>query len=451
MKKWDTRGFMFTNTALVVLFIPLIIEQFLNILVGLLDSLMIAHVGEAAVSGVSLVDSCFNLLIMLFFAVATGGAVVAGQYLGRKDKENASRAANQNVWFMLFVSLVVMGCVYLGQNLILNGIFGQIEPDVEGYARTYLLIVSASIPFLALYSAAAALFRSMGNSKTPMKISMLMNFINFGGNALCIFGLHMGSEGVAIPTLCSRVVSAVVLLCLLKNPNLKVHLPKKLTFHWDGNLIKSILIVALPNGIENSMFHVGKIAVLSLVSSFGTYAIAANAVANTMSSFQVLAGSAAQLAIVAVVSQCLGAGEHEQAKYYTIKIHKMTYLGMLLFNAVIWGLMPLILHWYDLSEQATHAALIILIMHGVSSILVWPTSFVMPCIFRASGDGKYSMTAAIITMFAVRVFMSYVFGALLGFGVIGVWMATVLDECARSVLYVARFRSGKWLQKKVIS
>ncbi len=447
----DLKDELFSNRALIVLFVPLIIEQFLNILVGLLDSLMIAHVGEAAVSGVSLVDSCFNLLNMLFFAAATGGAVVAGQYIGKKDEENACKATNQIVWFMLFLSLIVMVLVYLGQNLILHGIFGQIQKDVENYARTYLLIVSASIPFLALYSAGAALFRSMGDSKTPMKISLLMNFINFGGNAVCIFAFKMGTEGVALPTLCARIISAVIILSLLKNPALQVHLPRKLTFQWERKMIKSILIVALPNGIENSMFHIGKITVLSLVSSFGTYAIAANALSNTVASFQTLVGSAAQLAIVAVVSQCLGANQQEQAKYYTIKIHKMTYLGMLIMNVVIWLLLPAITNWYGLSPQATHAAIQILILHGISSIVVWPTSFVMPCIFRASGDGRYSMTVAILTMFLVRVFMSYVLASWMGLGVLGVWIATALDELARSILYVARFKSSKWLSKRVIS
>lgn len=156
---------LFSNQQLKKLIFPLVIEQLLTVMVGMADSLMVASVGEAAVSGVSLVDTVMVLLINIFAALATGGAVAAGHYIGQKNEEKASKAADQLVLFILVSSLVIMGCVYLCQNLILGRVFGKIEPDVMENARTYLLIVSASIPFIALYNGGAAIFRATGQFK----------------------------------------------------------------------------------------------------------------------------------------------------------------------------------------------------------------------------------------------------------------------------------------------
>ncbi|MBR7147807.1 MAG: polysaccharide biosynthesis C-terminal domain-containing protein, partial [Firmicutes bacterium] len=263
-------NYLFSNRDLKRLILPLIIEQFLQCFVGLADSLMVATVGEAAVSAVSLVDSVFLLLIYVFSALATGGAVVAGQALGRKDNDEACRSANQLVVFIAEVSFVIMILVYLGRELMMRLVFGDIELDVLENCRTYLNIVTLSIPFIAVYNAGAALFRSMGNSRVSMITAMLMNAINLIGNAVLIFGFKLGIAGVAIPTLISRVVGCVYILKLLKNPEWKVHLPQRLSFKPDGPILKQILRIGVPNGLENGMFHLGKIVILSLVASFGT-------------------------------------------------------------------------------------------------------------------------------------------------------------------------------------
>ena len=450
IEKRDTSNYLFSRKDLITLLIPLIVEQMLSILVGLADSIMVASVGEAAVSGVSLVDSCFVLLIQVFSALATGGAVVAGQYLGLKDEKNACEASNQLVWFVTLMSALIMAIVYLCRNLILHGVFGQIEADVYGHANTYLLIVTASIPFLALYNCGAAIFRSMGNSKVSMKISIIMNTINVAGNAVLVYGFKCGTEGVAIPTLVSRMFAGVVIICLACNQSLPLHIKKTFKYRIKWKMVKRILYIGIPNGMENSMFQLGKILVLSLVSTFGTYAIAANAISNTVASFQTLTGVSTNLAMITVISRCIGAGDYEQVKHYTKKLHIFAYIGTFITVGITYVCLPVILRAYNLSDMAAEAATHILMLHGTCAMIIWPIAFTLPCVFRAAGDVKFSMITSIVSMWICRVIFSYVIGKYMGLGVFGVWVAMIMDWCVRAVCFAVRYRSGKWKGKQVV-
>ena len=342
-KRVDRSSYLFDNKALLALIIPLVIEQLLAVLVGMADSIMIASVGEAAVSGVSLVDQIMVLLINVFAALATGGAVVAGQYLGQKNQKEACKSATQLVLFITLCSVVITLLVYAGKYFILHGIFGKIEADVMGHANTYLMIVTASIPFMALYNGGAAIFRAMGNSKVSMQVSIIMNIINVGGNAILIYGFHRGTEGVAIPTLVSRMVAAVIIIVLLCNPNQLLHIERTFRYKFNWQMVKKILSIGVPNGLENSMFQLGKILVLSLVSTFGTYAIAANAVGNAIALFQILPGMAISLAVTTVIARCVGAGDYEQVKYYNRKLMVITYVCMAATVFFIFSILPLII------------------------------------------------------------------------------------------------------------
>lgn len=449
-KKIDTKDFLFSNKALMILIVPLIVEQFLAILVGMADSIMIASVGEAAVSGVSLVDSVMLLLINIFAALATGGAVVCGQYLGKRDRANACESSTQLVWFITILAVFIMIFMYILKQFILTKVFGSIDAEVMGHANTYLLIVSASIPFIALYNAGAAIFRSMGNSKVSMKVSILMNLINVCGNAILIYIFHFGTAGVAIPTLVSRIVAAVVIVVLLLNKNNTLYIKRSFKYKPRFDMIKSILYIGVPNGLENSMFQLGKIIVLSLVSTFGTYAIAANAVANVVASFQILSGMAVSLAITTVISRCVGAGEYKQARYYTRKLLKITYVCVAILVLFIFLILPLILKAYNLSDITALEASKILILHGCCAIIIWPTAFNIPSALRAAGDVKYCMIVSIVSMWVCRIIFSYVLGKYMGFGVFGVWIAMILDWVVRSIFFIIRYRGSKWENKQVV-
>lgn len=441
---------MFSNRELANLIGPLVIEQLLAVFVGMADSIMVANVGEAAVSGVSLVDNIMILIINIFAALATGGAVVAGQYIGRKDEKSACKAATQLVWFVSLSAVAIMILVYFGKDIILNQVFGHITAEVKGHADIYLLIVTASIPFIALYNGGAAIFRAMGNSQVSMRVSLLMNAINVTGNAILVFGLRIGTAGVAIPTLISRMVAAIVITVLLCNQTRILHIERTLKIRFDGRMIRKILAIGVPNGLENSMFQLGKILVLSLVSTFGTYAIAANAVSNAIALFQILPGMAISLAITTVISQCVGANDYEQVHYYLKKLLAIIYVAMVGTVALIFLALPLILKAYNLSDQTAAAATNIIHFHGISAMIIWPLSFALPAAYRAAGDAKACMYTSIVSMWIFRIGFSYLVGKYMGLGVFGVWVAMVIDWVVRAICFVIRYFNGKWKHGAIV-
>lgn len=449
-QKQDRSHYLFSNRELANLIGPLVIEQLLAVFVGMADSIMVANVGEAAVSGVSLVDNIMILIINIFAALATGGAVVAGQYIGRKDEKSACKAATQLVWFVSLSAVAIMILVYFGKDIILSQVFGHITAEVKGHADIYLLIVTASIPFIALYNGGAAIFRAMGNSQVSMRVSLLMNAINVTGNAILVFGLRIGTAGVAIPTLISRMVAAIVITVLLCNQTRILHIERTLKIRFDGRMIRKILAIGVPNGLENSMFQLGKILVLSLVSTFGTYAIAENAVSNAIALFQILPGMAISLAITTVISQCVGANDYEQVHYYLKKLLAIIYVAMVGTVALIFLALPLILKAYNLSDQTAAAATNIIHFHGISAMIIWPLSFALPAAYRAAGDAKACMYTSIVSMWIFRIGFSYLVGKYMGLGVFGVWVAMVIDWVVRAICFIIRYFNGKWKHGAIV-
>lgn len=441
---------LFSRNDLVRLIIPLIVDQFLQVAVGLSDSIMVARVGEAAVSGVSLVDTVMLLIINIFTALATGGAVIAGQYLGRKDPKTGCEATAQLFNFTFLFSIFIMILGYLGQNVILYHVFGKIEPEVMKDSRTYLLIVLSSIPMIAMYNAGAAIFRAMGNSNIAMKTSLLMNSINVFGNALLIFGFHRGVEGVAIPTVVSRGVACVVILILLNNQKHELHILHPYPFKIKWNVLKKILYIGIPNGLENSMFQLGKIAVLSLVSGLGTASLAANAVGNNIANFAILPGMSFGFALLTVCAQCVGAGDFEQVKYYTKHMMRVEYLCLIASNLIVILALPFILSVYNLSDEAAQYANDIILYHAACVVTIWPLSFTLPNTLRAAADVKVTMVLSIISMWVFRFGFSYLLTMVFHMGIFGVWVAMTIDWLVRGIFFVCRYKSGRW-QKVIFS
>lgn len=441
---------LFSRNDLVRLIIPLIVDQFLQVAVGLSDSIMVARVGEAAVSGVSLVDTVMLLIINIFTALATGGAVIAGQYLGKKDPKTGCEATAQLFNFTFLFSIFIMILGYLGQSVILYHVFGKIEPEVMKDSRTYLLIVLSSIPMIAMYNAGAAIFRAMGNSNIAMKTSLLMNSINVFGNALLIFGFHRGVEGVAIPTVVSRGVACVVILILLNNQEHELHILHPYPFKIKWNVLKKILYIGIPNGLENSMFQLGKIAVLSLVSGLGTASLAANAVGNNIANFAILPGMSFGFALLTVCAQCVGAGDFEQVKYYTKHMMRVEYLCLIASNLIVILALPFILSVYNLSDEAARYANDIILYHAACVVTIWPLSFTLPNTLRAAADVKVTMVLSIISMWVFRFGFSYLLAIEFHMGIFGVWVAMTIDWLVRGIFFVCRYKSGRW-QKIIFS
>ena len=437
---------LFSNIDLLRLFLPLIIEQFLELFVGLINSMMAAHVGEAAVSAVSLVEFVMALLISLFVALATGGSVVIGQYMGMKKKITARRTANQLVWFLGIVSVIITILIFLIRPLILNGIFGQITDEVRELANSYLLIMLLSIPFVALYNAGAAIFRTMGNSKLPMMIMMVMNLINVIGIGILLFVFKMGIIGIAIPTLFTRAAAGIIIISLAMNKKYEIHIENKLKFKHNIIIIKKILDIGLPSGLENVLFYLGRIIVLSLVALYGTAAIAANAVSGTIVMFEVLPGIAIGLGLTTIISRCIGAKDYEQAKYYNKKIIIIEYIAHFLSCSFVVLILPYLLKIYGLSTEATNLTIKIVWWYTLFQITIWPLAYALPVTFRASGDSKFPMIVGIISMFLCRILLSYIFSKYTNMGMFGTWVAMFADWIVKAIIFVHRYFSGKWIK-----
>ena len=436
--------YLFSNKDLYKLFYPLIIEQFLEYLVGLADSIMVAHVGEAAVSGVSLVDFVIALLISLFTALSTGGAVIAGQYIGSKKPEEAREAVNQLVWFAGALSVAIMLIVYLAEPLILDGLFGQITDEVRREANIYLMITTVSIPFLALYNAGAAIFRTMGNAKLPMQVMLLMNIAHAIGNGILIYGFHFGTEGVAIPTLLSRIAAAVIIITLVLNKKQTLYINRNIRHKFNWPMIKRILSIGVPYGLENGLFYLGRIIVLSIVAAFGTASIAANAVSGTIVMFQVLPGMAIGLGLTVVIARCVGAGDYEQARYYTKKVMGFVYVAHLVSCALVLASLPAILNVYGLSEEATLMTIKNVWWHGAFMVAIWPLAYTLPVTFRAAGDAKFPMLIGIMSMFFCRIALAYWLSIYCNMGMFGTWVAMFIDWIVKAAIFVWRYFGGRW-------
>ncbi|MDR3780681.1 MAG: MATE family efflux transporter, partial [Candidatus Copromonas sp.] len=325
-----------------------------------------------------------------------------------------------------------------------------IEPEVMKDSRTYLLIVLSSIPMIAMYNAGAAIFRAMGNSNVAMKTSLLMNSINVFGNALLIFGFHRGVEGVAIPTVVSRGVACVVILILLNNQEHELHILHPYPFKIKWNVLKKILYIGIPNGLENSMFQLGKIAVLSLVSGLGTASLAANAVGNNIANFAILPGMSFGFALLTVCAQCVGAGDFEQVKYYTKHMMRVEYLCLIASNLIVILALPFILSVYNLSDEAAQYANDIILYHAACVVTIWPLSFTLPNTLRAAADVKVTMVLSIISMWVFRFGFSYLLTMVFHMGIFGVWVAMTIDWLVRGIFFVCRYKSGRW-QKIIFS
>ena len=437
---------LFPNAALKKLILPLVIEQVLAITVGLADTMMVSSVGEAAVSGVSLVDMLNVLIINIFSALATGGAVVVAQLLGARKNDRACDASKQLYLVVTVIALIISTLVMLFRAPLLRLLFGTIEDDVMQSALTYLTVSVFSYPVLAIYNAGAALFRAQGNSRISMLIAGLINIVNLIGNSLFIFVFKWGGGGAALSSVLSRGTAAVASTILLLNPEHTVSLRRGQQFRPDKELIRRILQIGVPNGLENSLFQLGRVLVVSMISLFGTTQITANALANNLDAVAVIPGQAMSLAMITVIGQCIGSGDEPQTRRMAKKLMMVTYAVTASACLVTIACTPLILKIYSVSAEALALGMTLIMIHNGCAIFLWPTSFAMPNILRAANDVRYPMVCSIISMLGLRLVAGYILAVHFGMGAIGIWIAMIGDWLCRSICFFLRLKSGKWLR-----
>ena len=428
-----------TNKVLTVFSVCL-----LGVLVGMADTVMVSSVGEAAISGVSLVDMINQLVITLFGALATGGAVVTSQYLGAKRQGDAAKSAGQLVGLSALLGVSVAAFCLLTRTAQLRLFFGTITDDVMEACLVYFTITSLSFPFLALYNAGAAIFRSTGNSAVSMKVSVIVNAINFCGNAFCVFVLKMGVAGVAVPTLISRAVGAAIILALAAKRDYVLRITLRTVTHLERSTAKNILYIGIPSAFENSLFQLGRVLVVSMISLFGTVHISANAVANNLDAIGCIVGNAMGLAMITVIGRCVGAQDFEQVKYYTKKLLLWDYIAQGAVNVTVILLLNQILSLYTLTPETRALSWTLVMIHDGCALLLWPAAFVLPNALRAANDVRFTMMASVVSMIVFRMGLSWILCVNMGLGAVGVWYAMVVDWICRIICFVTRFVTGTW-------
>lgn len=442
---------MFSNKDLKNMIIPMFFEQLLVMLVGIVDTFVISYAGESAVSGVSLVNSFNTIFIYLFTALASGGAVVISQYIGKKDKENSVKSSSQLFMFSTIFSIVIAVLVLIFNESLLKLLFGEVENSVMDACITYLRISAYSYPAIAIYNAGAALYRSMGKTKVTMYISIVSNIINAVGNMIGVFVLHAGVAGVAYPSLLARLFSAVVITVLcFKKSNITYYV-KEWILKFDVKLLKSILNIAVPNGIEQGVFQLVKVALSSVVAMFGTYQIAANGVAQSIWSLAALVGVTMGPIFITVIGQCMGAGDIDSAKYYFKKLMKWTLVFSIIWNVFIFVLTPIIMKFYALSDQTIDLIIVLVLIHNIFNTVAFPFSGPLSNGLRATGDVKFTMIVSIASTVLGRFVFSIILAVYMNLGVIGIALAMCLDWSIRAVVFYLRLKSEKWTKFKVIS
>lgn len=435
---------MFSDKDLQKLIVPLILEQILVMLVGISDTVIVSHISEAAVAGVALVDILEYFIITVLAAVGTGGAVIISQYLGRGDKQSAVLVSGQLVLIMVvFAAGIMLSCCVFYKS-ILTFLFASVEVEVMQAAETYFLITICSIPFLGLYNALAAMFRSMRQTQVTLYAALLMNIVNIAGNLLVVFIWDAGVVGVAAATLLARALSALLLFYLAGSSKNIIRITYGDLLVWKQKIILQIMRIAVPNGIENGLFALGRVLVTGIVALFATTQIAANSVANSIDQIAIIVVNGVNIAMITVVGQCIGADDYGQARLYTKKLMKISYWSTAVLGITVCLLLPVLLRFYGISEETYDLTVNLVIIHNFTALLLHPTSFNLPNSLRAAGDVRFTMYTGISSMLIFRLGTAVLLGVVLDLQIYGVWIAMVMDWLARSVIFGYRYRGNKW-------
>lgn len=450
MSKAEKELHQFRSKEVAALIIPLIIEQALSIFIGMADTMMVSSAGEAAVSAVSLIDNLSFLLTTTFSAFATGGSVVVSQYLGAKNEKNAKDSAKNLVYLSMGFSIAIVAIILPFKGQIIDGIYGMIESDVRAYAEDYLLYIALSYPFLAIYSALAALSRSEQKSTRTMTVSALMNVLNIGGNALLIFSFGLAAKGAAISSLISRLVGALIMFILMLNKKEKLNIRGITKGPVSPELIKKILRIALPAGIEGSLFNVGKLVLMRLIATLGTSSTAIHAVICNFNSFTNIPGTGINLAIITIIGQCRGCNNFKDIKYYTWHLIGLSYLSVMTVAIPLYIFAPEIIGFYGLEADSAVRALPIARLCIIACATIWPLAFGPPQVLAATGDVKFNLKTSISSIWIFRIALAYILVLYFKMDVEAIWYGWYADWICRAILFTWRLKSGRWKDKKVI-
>ena len=441
---------VFTNKHIMLFMMPILFEQLMVAGLVFADTYMVSFVGETAVAGVALVSRIDNFVKQFLVALAQGGSVVLSQYIGASDRENSELSLKTNIRIVFLIGICVMLIMTVFKNSILSFLFGGADANVIEMSIKYFKFTVLSYPLIALYNAGSASFRAMGESKIPFAASVTMMLINILLKYIFIFHLNMGVVGAALSTLIAMGFIGIILILMMRSHQNKVRLKGLFSPELKLNLAKKILGISLPNGIENGMFQLGALAIAGLVSGLGTAAIAADALARSISPIMYCVGTSFNMTIIVFIGRCMGAGKPDDAEFYTKHILKLDYICTFLNGVIFMAILPYLIHKFNVSADAMSEAYKIMVLYTICSVFLYPVSFALPSALRGTGDTKFVMYASVLSMFLFRIGAAYIFVNVFKMGVFGTWVAMVSDWVIRTVIFVIRFKNGKWKENKVV-
>ncbi len=451
---------LFTGKQLLWLILPIVIEQIFSTSLGMFDSMMVSSWIDAnAGNAVGNVDDINNLIIQLFSAFATGGVIITSQYLGAQKVEEANKSAKHVVVIVFMASTIIcLLCLALNYPL-LKLFFGGVTDDVFSYQRQYFYITALSFPFIGLFNVCAALLRAQRKSRVTMISAGISLAVNLVLNTMFMLVFDWGVMGAALATLISRVVPAAYTLYLITRKKFIVHIKIFEKFRFDWAMVKHILYIAIPSGIESCLFQLGKVMTSTFVNSscYNVYSAEAgkeinvmanaNTMAKSLNNIASVVGGGVNTSVLTVIGQSVGTGDTDCVKYYIKKMFIISFIANACAVGLIMATCPLLLNLYGYTNESKQIALRCLYFCLSFQFITYPLSFTSPAVLKATSDVRYVMFSAVGSMIIVRVGLCWLLASgtfSFQLGAYGYWIAMCADWVMRSVLFMARLLSGRW-------
>lgn len=423
---------------------PIFIELVLQMLVGNVDQMMMSQYSENAVAAIGNVNTIMNFVTITFSIVTMAITIMVTQYLGSKNKEKVSEIYTVGIFINLIFSVLISAGLFFGSEALFHAL--KMPAELHADANIYLNIVGGLVFLQALFMSFSAIFRSNGLMKQGMYISVVVNVLNIIGNAVLLPSL--GITGIAISSVFSRFIG-VILVYLLFVRRIEGELHVKYLRPFPKETSKQLLRIGLPAGGESVMYNFSQMVILTCVNLLGTAVITARVYANMIAWLSYLYSSAVGQANQIIIGHLVGAQEEDEAYERSLKTLRPAMLVTLIISTLVFLLSDQIFGLFtknpeilSLLKTITFIDIFLELGRAVNIVLVRG--------MQASGDTQYPVYISILSMWGVATLLSYIFGIVLGWGLVGVWLAMALDECLRAIIFYIRWRRGGWRGKAVI-
>ena len=430
--------------------LPIFVDQAFLILMSLLNTAMISSAGVAAVSAVSMVDSLNIFLVNVFIAVATGGTVMVAQYKGSGNLGMVSKTATQAISAVTIFSVLISVLVIIFHTPILNLLFGKADAAVFENAKIYLIGSCISYPLIAIFQAVSGALRGVGETKPVLNLSLLMNLTNTGLNVLLIIVLDMGVKGLVIATIIARILGMATSLIYILRYNETIRFQIKNALHIDFSILKKVMYIGLPFAAEQIFFNGGKLLTQTFIVQLGTLALTVYAICNSIMMVFQIGPNALGIASVTIVCQSIGQRNIGDARKFTKSLIGLSSIYFVITTGLLIPIFPLLIKMFNPPAEIVPTIFTLIIIGAIAQPFLWSPSFIMPAALRAAGDSNFTSIASLLSMWLLRVVLGYILGITLGFGIIGVWVAMIIEWGCRGLIFCLRFKGKKWYAHKLV-